>query len=393
MEAMATDRRVRNERATTSFQRKGPDGGVGRLAVLPGTRPSVRHGQLLLSSGLPSLDYVLGAASEAPALASDHTPVGSASVEEGRKRDGGGSCLRRGRIRPPRGGGLAVGTLLLIGMQFNLSIKEYFSLVNIIDFITFLKVEKNRLNCLKLMDIKKITDSNVYILFSTEEDVYGVYSNLLFKHFLAEGIICGHNLFVASDKEEPADILKLHVDVVALETKWNPMGLHNFFLKEQQSPSISIQNQPERNSGQIELPSPLWNTSVNEMEEETAIVSKHDSQESMRIAWRYQNIPKLEVPQTAFTKFGHYFDLTKTMAPELIQNIKWNGFFLPKEADLGPDIKACNAAPGYTRLLHSIRKIIYEQGYDGAIPQGCKDPAGNWLPRTCWTSFPYLALA
>uniref|UniRef100_A0A8D2IJK0 Elongator complex protein 4 n=1 Tax=Varanus komodoensis TaxID=61221 RepID=A0A8D2IJK0_VARKO len=219
MEAMATDRRVRNERATTSFQRKGPDGGVGRLAVLPGTRPSVRHGQLLLSSGLPSLDYVLG-------------------------------------------GGLAVGTLLLI-----------------------------------------------------EEDVYGVYSNLLFKHFLAEGIICGHNLFVASDKEEPADILK-------------------------------------------ELPSPLWNTSVNEMEEETAIVSKHDSQESMRIAWRYQNIPKLEV--NSFTKFGHYFDLTKTMAPELIQNIKWNGFFLPKEADL---------APGYTRLLHSIRKIIYEQGYDGAIPQ------------------------
>ncbi|XP_062974851.1 elongator complex protein 4 [Elgaria multicarinata webbii] len=231
MAALATGGLARSERATTSFQRKGPDGGVGRLAVLPGTRPSVRHGQLLLSSGLPSLDYVLG-------------------------------------------GGLAVGTLLLI-----------------------------------------------------EEDVYGVYSNLLFKHFLAEGIICGHNLFVASDKEEPADILK-------------------------------------------ELPSPLWNTSINEMEEEaTAMVSKQDAQESMRIAWRYQNVPKLEVTQTASSKFGHYFDLSKTMAPELIQNIKWDGFFLLKEAAFCPDIKSCNTACGYTRLLHSIQKIIYQQGYDGSIPQ------------------------
>lgn len=42
----------------TSFQRKAA--GSSRLAALPGTRPSLRHGQLLLSSGLPSLDYVLG---------------------------------------------------------------------------------------------------------------------------------------------------------------------------------------------------------------------------------------------------------------------------------------------------------------------------------------------
>lgn len=43
-------------RGCSSFQRRaGP-----RLPALPGTRPSVRHGQLLLSSGLPSLDCVLG---------------------------------------------------------------------------------------------------------------------------------------------------------------------------------------------------------------------------------------------------------------------------------------------------------------------------------------------
>ncbi|CAI5763496.1 complex 4 isoform X1 [Podarcis lilfordi] len=236
MAALATGgpaQQQQSARATTSFQRKGPDGGGGggRLAVLPGTRPSVRHGQLLLSSGVPSLDYVLG-------------------------------------------GGLAVGTLLLI-----------------------------------------------------EEDVYGIYSNLLFKHFLSEGIVCGHHLFVASDKEEPADIVK-------------------------------------------ELPSPLLSTAVNEIEEEaTAVKSKQDSQESMRIAWRYQNIPKLEVTQAACSKFGHYFDLSKTMAPELIQNIKWYGFPLLEEKALYPDIKSCNMADGYTRLLHSIQKVIHQQGFDGSTPQ------------------------
>lgn len=45
-------------RGATSFQRKAAAG--SRLAAVPGTRPSVRHGQLLLSSGLPSLDCVLG---------------------------------------------------------------------------------------------------------------------------------------------------------------------------------------------------------------------------------------------------------------------------------------------------------------------------------------------
>ncbi|KAJ6665141.1 hypothetical protein lerEdw1_005372 [Lerista edwardsae] len=230
MAALATGGVAQSERAATSFQRKVPDGGGGRLAVLPGTRPSMRHGQLLVSSGLPSLDHVLG-------------------------------------------GGLAVGTLLLI-----------------------------------------------------EEDVYGLYSNLLFKHFLAEGIVCGHNLFIASAKEEPTDILKA-------------------------------------------FPAPL-NTSINEKEEPaTAMKCKQNSQESMKIAWRYQNIPTLETTQTAISKFGHYFDLSKTMAPQLIQNIKWHGFFLPEETALCPDIKSGNMACGYIRLLHSIQKVIQQEGFDGSISQ------------------------
>ncbi|XP_070618263.1 elongator complex protein 4 isoform X3 [Erythrolamprus reginae] len=230
MADLATEGPMQRERTTTSFQRKVPDGGGGRLAVLPGTRPSVRHGQLLLSSGVPSLDSVLG-------------------------------------------GGLAIGTLLLI-----------------------------------------------------EEDVYGVYSNLLFKNFLAEGVVCGHNLFIASDKEEPDIILK-------------------------------------------ELPCPLPNLSDKEMGEVITVKSTQDSQESMRIAWRYQNKPKQEVTHIPFSKFGHYFDLSKTMAPELIQNIKWDGFFFPGEAGLDSEEKSCKKACVYTRLLHSIQKVICQQGYNDSTFQ------------------------
>lgn len=52
-------------------------------------------------------------------------------------------------------------------------------------------------------------EKNPTILVFTEEDTYGLYSNLLFKYFLAEGVVCGHDLFVASAKEHPDNILKV----------------------------------------------------------------------------------------------------------------------------------------------------------------------------------------
>ncbi|XP_067388172.1 elongator complex protein 4 isoform X1 [Emydura macquarii macquarii] len=229
MAALATGGATPSDGAT-SFQRKVP--ASSRLAAIPGTRPSVRHGQLLLSSGLPSLDCVLG-------------------------------------------GGLAVGTLLLI-----------------------------------------------------EEDKYGIYSNLLLKYFLAEGIVCGHKLFVASAKEDPADILK-------------------------------------------ELPAPLFDdVHKNQLdEEETTIKSKLESQEPMKIAWRYQNLPKMEVSPAASARFGHYYNVSKTMPQELLQSIKWHRFFLPEEISLQPKIKTCNMICSYTRLLQSIQRIIYQEGFDGSYPQ------------------------
>ncbi|XP_058402170.1 elongator complex protein 4 isoform X1 [Diceros bicornis minor] len=149
--------------SVTSFQRRGPrasgsDGGGSRLVSIAGTRPSVRNGQLLVSSGLPALDQLLG-------------------------------------------GGLAVGTLLLI-----------------------------------------------------EEDKYNIYSPLLFKYFLAEGIINGHTLLVASSKEDPADILQpgpvsssrfghyydasKRIPQELIEaSKW-----HGFFLPEKMSSTLNVES-------------------------------------------------------------------------------------------------------------------------------------------------------
>ncbi|XP_074005519.1 elongator complex protein 4 [Numenius arquata] len=215
-------------RGATSFQRKAAAG--SRLAAVAGTRPSVRHGQLLLSSGLPSLDCVLG-------------------------------------------GGVAVGTLLLI-----------------------------------------------------EEDKYGLYSNLLFKYFLAEGVVCGHDLFVASAKEHPDNILK-------------------------------------------ELPAPLLDdTYRNELGEEAPAVKSEEFQDSMKIAWRYQNLPTMEASPTS-TKFGHYYDVSKTMSPELFQSVKWHSFYLPEELSSQPKMKTCNMNSAYARLLQSIQRIIYQEGFDGSDPQ------------------------
>ncbi len=49
---------------------------------------------------------------------------------------------------------------------------------------------------------------NYYSLLS-EEDVCGSYSRLLLKYFLAEGVMCGHSLLLASASENPEDIVKV----------------------------------------------------------------------------------------------------------------------------------------------------------------------------------------
>ncbi|KAJ1525996.1 hypothetical protein ONE63_009175 [Megalurothrips usitatus] len=124
----------------TSFQKKGRN----RIPYIQGTRQSVQNAQILASSGVPSLDHVLGS-------------------------------------------GLPVGTILLI-----------------------------------------------------EEDVFGTFSKLMLKYFLAEGIACEHPSFLASLDTIPKSLMK-------------------------------------------ELPVPI----KTESSSGTSIDSKADP---MTIAWRYQNM-------------------------------------------------------------------------------------------------------
>uniref|UniRef100_A0A8C2DFJ3 Elongator complex protein 4 n=1 Tax=Cyprinus carpio TaxID=7962 RepID=A0A8C2DFJ3_CYPCA len=174
---------------TTSFQKKTRS----KLVSIPGTRPSVQNGQLLVSSGVSSLDYVIG-------------------------------------------GGLAVGTLLLV-----------------------------------------------------EEDCYDSYSRMLLKYFLAEGVVCGHELFLASARDHPDEIMQ-------------------------------------------ELPSPIVDDVAGmKISEGQSQPSDPENPDTMKIAWRYQNQPRVQTALASSVRFGHYYDVSKTMEPELQQAAKCHSFYQLQE--------------------------------------------------------------
>ncbi|KAM3877185.1 elongator complex protein 4 [Diretmus argenteus] len=212
--------------STTSFQKKTRS----KLVSIPGTRPSVQNGQLIVSTGVTSLDYLIG-------------------------------------------GGLAVGTLLLI-----------------------------------------------------EEDRYGSYSRMILKYFLAEGVVCQHELFVASAQDNPDDILQ-------------------------------------------ELPSPILDDIAIHKPVERQILScgPQDSQDAMKIAWRYQNLPKVQTALASSSRFGHYYDVSKTMEPDIRQAANCHRFYLPEH----PTQSSPTCSPtleSYSALLQSLQEVIHREGFDGAAP-------------------------
>ncbi|KAM5138797.1 elongator complex protein 4 isoform 2-T2 [Mantella aurantiaca] len=213
--------------AETSFRRKAR----GKLPALRGTRPSVHNGQLLISTGVPSLDHILG-------------------------------------------GGLAVGTLLVI-----------------------------------------------------EEDTYNTYSNLLLKYFMAEGVVSGHEIFVASANEDPQMTLK-------------------------------------------DLPAPLTDELPKQDERKAKSEASESTGDSMKIAWRYQNLPKVESVPLSSSRFGHYYDISKAMCPDMLQSVKTHCFHLPQVIPL-EEIRSSSSKMtcDYSQLLHSIQQAVHQGGFDGSSPQ------------------------
>ncbi|XP_038162654.1 elongator complex protein 4 isoform X2 [Cyprinodon tularosa] len=208
----------------TSFQKKTRS----KLISIPGTRPSVQNGQLLVSTGVTSLDYLLG-------------------------------------------GGLAVGTVLLI-----------------------------------------------------EEDRYDSYSRMILKYFLAEGVVCRHELFVATAQESPDDILQ-------------------------------------------ELPAPILDdvAVAKPVEQPRLSGEPQDSLDAMKIAWRYQNLPKVQSALASSSRFGHYYDVSKTMEEEIRQAATFHRFYLPDHVT--PSSEA-HRVESYSALLKSLQEVIQREGFDLATP-------------------------
>ncbi|XP_077569714.1 elongator complex protein 4 isoform X1 [Stigmatopora nigra] len=209
---------------TTSFQKKTKN----KLLSIPGTRFSVQNGQLLISTGVTSLDYLLG-------------------------------------------GGLAVGTVLLI-----------------------------------------------------EEDRYDSYSRMILKYFLAEGVVCQHELFLGAVQDHPNDIFQ-------------------------------------------ELPDPILDDVAmhKPVDQSRLSCEPQDSIDAMKIAWRYQNLPKVQSALASSSRFGHYYDVSKTMESEIRQAAKCHHFY-PPEHPSSSSATHSSMLGSYSALLKSIEDVIRKEGYNVA---------------------------
>ncbi|KAJ8919076.1 hypothetical protein NQ315_012060 [Exocentrus adspersus] len=111
-----------------------------------------------------------------------------------------------------------------------------------------------------------LTSSGVPSLDSLlEEDFHGLYSKILLKYFLAEGIVTSHSTFVASQDTNPSSIVK-------------------------------------------ELPAVIDSDS----EPETDVQKISGNSNKMKIAFRCQNLPTDDLSDN-FKHIGHFYDLSKNI--------------------------------------------------------------------------------
>uniref|UniRef100_A0A667WTJ2 Elongator complex protein 4 n=1 Tax=Myripristis murdjan TaxID=586833 RepID=A0A667WTJ2_9TELE len=165
-----------------------------------------------------------------------------------------------------------------------------------------------------------------YLLGQCAEDRYDSYSRMILKYFLAEGVVCRHELFVAAVQESPDDILQ-------------------------------------------ELPAPILDDIAihKPVEQHGLPCGPQDSLDSMKIAWRYQNLPKVQSALASSSRFGHYYDVSKTMEPEIRQAANCHRFYFPEH----PTQSSPTQSPmleSYSALLKSLQEVIHKGGFDGAAP-------------------------
>uniref|UniRef100_A0A671LG98 Elongator complex protein 4 n=1 Tax=Sinocyclocheilus anshuiensis TaxID=1608454 RepID=A0A671LG98_9TELE len=151
---------------------------------------------------------------------------------------------------------------------------------------------------------------------SLEEDRYDSYSRMLLKYFLAEGVVCGHELFLASARDHPDQIMQ-------------------------------------------ELPSPIVDDVAGmKISEGQSQPSDPENPDTMKIAWRYQNQPKVQIALASSVRFGHYYDVSKTMEPELRQAAKCHSFYQLQETPCQATLQS--KVRNVLRLgLHSLGSVLW----------------------------------
>lgn len=144
-----------------------------------------------------------------------------------------------------------------------------------------------------------------------EEDVYGSYARLMLKYFCAEAVMTGHSLLLVSTDSDPEQLLK-------------------------------------------ELPGPIIDDPGND-----DMQDGEPNTEGMKIAWRYRHLPKFQSTPTGI-KFGHYYDLTKSMDEDLVETIDVTcaGYGLTLEQE-----KSFINNPAYSRILETIQNKINIGGF------------------------------
>ncbi|XP_049865345.1 elongator complex protein 4 [Pectinophora gossypiella] len=147
-------------------------------------------------------------------------------------------------------------------------------------------------------------------IFAVEEDVLGTYSRVLAKYFLAEGVVCKHDLFIATADENPQDITK-------------------------------------------ELPQPCTAPTEDEVSAVSGGVDK------MKIAWRYERLGQVESSFGSNTNFGHHFDLSKHIDEDTIKQSSITYCDLNSKHESVKGFKN----PIYFNLLARIKETVSKEEY------------------------------
>ncbi|VDN08139.1 unnamed protein product [Thelazia callipaeda] len=144
-------------------------------------------------------------------------------------------------------------------------------------------------------------------LFIVDEDKSRAFAPVLARYYCAEGVYCDHSLFVASSSRNPSEL---------------------------------IENLPDRI------------TAAEDMIPKDDISC--EGNETMKIAWRYTSVPKLNSSLCDSRKTLHY-DLTKKMDPIKFEAYKISLY--PKSD------QACCGFPSYSELYQRIRRNLTENQF------------------------------